>query len=205
MPHSIGCPRLFCFLYLLLFLYLHPPPAPADEVASDDDLDKKLEREVQAALGRERQFVDEERVRAPPAALCAAVILRCHCVFCRLEPLCWADALCWEKGALSWAGLRSSSRLLLLLLESGMRLRLRLTRCAPNLASLPAPAAAPRARRHQGPAARPHDCWYGQPGGAAGDAGAGRLLLTPPGAAAGARGASMLGQRSRGSGEQKRE
>jgi len=35
----------------------------ADEVASEDDLEKAMERQVAAALGKERQYVSEEQVR----------------------------------------------------------------------------------------------------------------------------------------------
>ena len=35
---------------------------PADEVASEDDLEKGLERQVAQIMGRERQYVSEEEV-----------------------------------------------------------------------------------------------------------------------------------------------
>lgn len=40
-----------------------PSPLPDDEVASEDDLEKNMERRVAAMVGRERQWLSDEQAR----------------------------------------------------------------------------------------------------------------------------------------------
>lgn len=49
---------------------------PAGEVASEDDLEAKMEREYAAAIGKERQYVSEEQVGARHAGRPAHVAPR---------------------------------------------------------------------------------------------------------------------------------